>query len=328
MNKKIGIWIYPLIVMGFVLILTNGCEKEKETIPVPVLTTSAINYISPTAVTCGGNITSDGGATVNARGVCWSTGHTPTVADSITTDGTGPGSFISAINGLSTNTTYYMRAYATNSGGTGYGNEISFRTWHTETVTDFDGNVYHIVTIGAQDWLVENLKVTHYRNGDPIPNISDNMQWENLTAGAYCNYDNAQSNSTTYGRLYNWHAINDSRNIAPTGWHVSSDAEWTVLTTYLGGEAIAGSKLKETGTTHWLAPNSEATNETGFTGLPGGGRSYNGTFDYIAWGGAWWTSTPENDYDAWIRYLDHGSFDVWRYVDGKLYGRSVRCVKD
>lgn len=107
-----------------------------------------------------------------------------------------------------------------------------------ETVTDFDGNIYHVVTIGTQDWLIENLKVTHYRTGDAIPNVTGNTQWGNLTTGAYCDYDNSVGNGTTYGRLYNWFAVNDSRKIAPTGWHVSSDAEWTVLTTYLGGEVM------------------------------------------------------------------------------------------
>lgn len=197
-----------------------------------------------------------------------------------------------------------------------------------ETVTDFDGNIYYVVTIGTQDWLVENLKVTHYRTGDAIPNVTGNTQWGNLTTGAYCDYDNSVGNGTTYGRLYNWFAVNDSRKIAPTGWHVSSDAEWTVLTTYLGGEVIAGGKLKEKGTTHWKAPNLGATNESGFTGLPGGGRTYSGPFDYIIWGGAWWTSTSENVDDAWIRNLDYNTIDVYRYVDGKLYGRSVRCVRD
>jgi uncharacterized protein (TIGR02145 family) len=197
-----------------------------------------------------------------------------------------------------------------------------------ETVVDYDGNIYHVVTIFSQDWLVENLKVTHYRNGDPISMVSGNTQWESQTTGAYCNYDNSEGNGTTYGRLYNWFAVNDSRKIAPTGWHVASDAEWTALTTNLGGADIAGGKLKEKGTTHWKSPNSGATNESGFTALPGGGRTYDGTFDYIIWGGQWWTSTSQNVDDAWIRYLDYNTTDVYRWVDGKLYGRSVRCVRD
>ena len=119
------------------------------------------------------------------------------------------------------------------------------------TVTDIDGNAYHTVAIGKQVWLVENLKVTRYRNGDQIPNVSDNKQWCNLTTGAYCNYNNDANNVTTYGRLYNWYAVHDIRNIAPKGWHVATDVEWKILTDYLGGETIAGGKLKETGTTLW-----------------------------------------------------------------------------
>lgn len=320
--------VFPFIAMGFALILTGSCKKEKEETPLPVLTTSAIIYLSPTEVVSGGDVINDGGVSITARGVCWGTAHNPTIADSLTKDGPGNGNFASSVHGLITNTKYYMRAYATSSAGTGYGNEITFRTWHAETVTDIDGNIYHIVTIDALDWLVENLKVTHYRNEDPVTEVSDNTQWETLTAGAYCNYDNEVINAATYGRLYNWYAINDYRSLAPAGWHVSDDDEWTALSTSLGGEAIAGGKLKETGNTHWLAPNSEATNETGFSGLPGGHRIYDGTYDYFTRGGGWWTSTEENTNDAWVRYLDHGSFDVWRYLEDKRYGRSVRCVRD
>jgi uncharacterized protein (TIGR02145 family) len=197
-----------------------------------------------------------------------------------------------------------------------------------DTVVDIDGNVYHIVAIGTQDWLVENLKVTHYRNGDAIPNVTIDTLWEKLTTGAYCDYNNTPGNSATYGRLYNWYAVNDNRKIAPTGWHVPTDAEWTILTTFLGGEAVAGAKLKETGTTHWQDPNSGATNENGFTGLPGGSRHFDGLFDYIGFGGVWWSSTSENDNDSWTRYLDYGNIDVYRDLNLKRHGASVRCVRD
>lgn len=139
------------------------------------------------------------------------------------------------------------------------------------TVTDYDGNVYQTVLIGDQCWMMENLKVTHYRNGDPIPHVTDGVTWGNLTSGAYCNYNNDEGNVATYGRLYNWYAVDDSRNIAPAGWHVPSDAEWQTLVDYLGGDAVAGGKMKEAGTTHWASPNTGATNESGFTALPGGG---------------------------------------------------------
>ncbi len=163
----------------------------------------------------------------------------------------------------------------------------------TKTVTDIDGNVYEIVTIGNQVWMAENLKVTHYRNGEPLPNVTDNIEWRNLDTGAYCNYNNDVAYVATYGRLYNWFAVNDSRNIAPAGWHVPSDAEWQTLDDYLGSDTNdAGCKLKETGTSHWRSPNEGATNESRFSALPGGARkSLFGTFDYIGIYAFFWTST-------------------------------------
>ena len=331
MKKKTNLLIIPLLIMGVFLIFANSCEpNDDNNTSIPVLTTTTVTDIAQTTATSGGNITSDGGATVTARGVCWSTNQTPTIADSKTTDGTGAGSFTSSITGLTAGSTYYVRAYATNSAGTGYGSAMSFTTLDgsTGTVTDIDGNVYHTVTIGTQVWMVENLKVTHYRNGDPIPNVTDNTAWSNITTGAYCNYNNDANNVTIYDRLYNWFTVNDSRNIAPTGWHVPTDAEWTTLTTFLGGASIAGGKLKETGTTHWLTPNEGATNETGFTALPGGGRFYNGAFFNIGYNGNWWSATEFNASYAWNRYMNYNNSNVYRYDFNKELGFSVRCVRD
>jgi hypothetical protein len=217
---------------------------------VPVLATADITEITETTAKCGGNISSDGGDTIIARGVCWSTNPTPTVADNKTTDGAGAGGFASFIIDLTASTTYYVRAYATNSAATGYGNEVSFATLFPGAVVDIDGNAYHTVTIGNQVWMVENLKVTHYRNGDAIPNVTDGTAWLDLTTGAYCEYDNDVNNVATYGRLYNWYSVNDSRNIAPAGCHVPSDDDWQTLVDYLGGDAVAGGKMKEIGSTH------------------------------------------------------------------------------
>jgi uncharacterized protein (TIGR02145 family) len=172
------------------------------------------------------------------------------------------------------------------------------------TVTDTDGNVYHTVTIGTQTWMAENLKVTKYRNGDTIPNVTDTTEWYNLSTGAYCDYENTASNSSVYGKLYNWYALADSRNIAPAGWHVASDAEWTTLTTFLGGEV--GGKLKEKGTAHWLSPNEGATNETGFTALPAGCRGSVGYFYYLGSYAYFWSSTEYNGSYAWLRVLYSG----------------------
>ena len=222
----------------------------------PTLTTADVTAITTTAATSGGNITSDGGSAVTARGVCWATTQNPTTSNSKTTNGTGSGSLISNLTGLSSNTTYYLRAYAINSAGTTYGTEISFKTANptSGTFTDIDGNTYHYVTIGTQVWMVENLKTTKYRNGESISNVTANASWNNATSGAFCYYNNDPINKDVYGLLYNWHAVSDFRNIAPTGWHIPNDAEFNTLRTYVGGEGAAGAKLKETGFTHWNSP--------------------------------------------------------------------------
>jgi len=272
-----------IIILAFLLLLTVDCSKNNPTTSAlsvaPTLTTASVSQITQTTIQCGGTITSDGGASIIARGVCWSTNPIPTVADNKTTDGAEIGSFTSSIIGLTASTTYYVRAYATNSAGTGYGNEVSFTTLSsTGTMTDIDGNVYETVTIGTQVWMAENLKVTHYRNGNTILHIIDWFSWFTLT-GAYCEYDNDVNNVAVYGRLYNWYAVNDSRYIAPVGWHVPSDAEWLTLVDYLGGDTVADGKMKEIGTTHWVSPNTGATNESGFSALPGGYRDYGGNSD-------------------------------------------------
>jgi uncharacterized protein (TIGR02145 family) len=197
------------------------------------------------------------------------------------------------------------------------------------TVTDIDGNVYHTVTIGTQVWMVENLKTTKYRDGTSIPNVTNDDDWAILTTGAYCDYDNTPTNSTTYGKLYNWYAATNAHNIAPTGWHVPTDEEWNTLTTYLGGESVAGGMLKEIGTTHWASPNTGATNETGFTALPGGSRYGSGGFYDIGNDGSWWSTTDHDGTLAWYRYIIYNEKYVISYnFRSKVMGFSVRCVKD
>jgi len=206
--------------------------------------------------------------------------------------------------------------------------ELKAKVSRTGTVTDIDGNTYQTVKIGNQWWIAENLKVTHYRNGDVIPNVTDNTAWSNLTTGAYCELDNYSANVETFGRLYNWYTVNDNRNIAPEGWHVPTDAEWTTLTTYLGGESVAGGKMKEAGTTYWSSPNTGADNESGFSALPGGYRSANGTYSSIGSNGFWWSATESSRYLAWYRSLGYYDSGVDRYGSSKRYGFSVRCVGD
>jgi uncharacterized protein (TIGR02145 family) len=196
------------------------------------------------------------------------------------------------------------------------------------TVTDIDGNVYRTVRIGSQEWMAENLKTTSYRNGDAIANVSDNNSWFNLTTGAYCNYNNDENYVATYGRFYNWYAVNDGRNLAPAGWHVSTDADWAALITYLGGEAVAGGYLKEAGTTHWSSPNTGATNESGFTALPGGYRNPDGPSNHIGNIGFWWTATVDNTNKAWRLTMRYFDIAVERNSYYMMGGMSVRCVKD
>ena len=213
-------------------------------------------------------------------------------------------------------------------------------------VTDYDGNHYNAVLIGNQIWMEENMKVTHYPNGDIIPLVTDNTAWGNLadnnTDDAYCYYNNnASGEADTYGALYTWaaamgdNAVSSSANpsgvqgVCPTGWHLPSSAEWTELTNYLGGISVAGGKLKETGTTHWNTPNTDATNETGFSALPGGLRYYsNGTFNYMGARGGWWSSTVYSSSYTWGRSVLYDDARVFFSNISKSYGYSVRCVKD
>lgn len=199
----------------------------------------------------------------------------------------------------------------------------------TVSVSDIDGNVYHTVTIGAQIWMKENLNVSRYRNGDIIPQVSDPTAWSNLTTGAWCYYDNNTANGTIYGKLYNWYAVNDSRGLAPSGWHIPSDAEWTMLTTYLGGQDVVGAKLKEAGITHWMSPNTGATNSSGFTALPGGVCQKYGDFFEIGTSGFWWSSTEGGGgATAWFRYMLYDKSVIWYAGIDKKFGYSVRCLKN
>ncbi len=192
-------------------------------------------------------------------------------------------------------------------------------------VTDKDGNIYKTVTIGNQEWTSENLKVEHYRNEDAIPQVQDFDAWSKLTTGAWCWYENNSANGKTYGKLYNWYAVNDSRGLAPEGWHIPTDAEWTQLTDFLGGEKLAGEKLKSTN--GWLE-NTIATNKSGYTGLPGGLCDKDGSFYDINKFGCFWSSSESSSIFAWYRFLIYNYADVARFDGAKERGLSVRCVKD
>jgi len=197
----------------------------------------------------------------------------------------------------------------------------------TSTVTDYEGNVYNTIKIGNQWWMAENLTTIRYNDGTAIPLVTDNSAWATLTTPAYCWYNNDEvTYKNTYGALYNYYTVNIG-NLCPTGWHVPSDAEWTTLTTFLGGESVASGKLKETGTTHWLSPNAGATNESRFTALPGGERDAV-SFKSLGYVASFWTSTSAIASTAYFRFLLYDRINIYRDYFAQVAGLSVRCVKD
>ncbi len=197
------------------------------------------------------------------------------------------------------------------------------------TVTDIDGNFYHTVTIGSQVWMIENLKTMHYSNGDVISHVTDNAEWVGLSAGAYSDYSNNSGNAPIYGRLYNFYAVTDLRKIAPAGWHVPAENEWTILITYLGGDSIAGGKLKEAGTTHWITPNTGATNQSGFTAVPGGYRNeLDGSYTGKGNSCLLWSATADGVTAGWGHYLYTFSDTIVTRSYANRCGFSVRCIKD
>ena len=332
MKKKRSIWIYSLVIMAWIFILSTGCNKKDEnnnpgsSSQIPFVTTNVISKISQVAASSGGNITLQGSSSVTVRGVCWSTYKNPTTSCTHTTDGSGTGSFTSNLTGLTANTTYYVRAYATNSSGTGYGNQISFTT-SPATVSDIDGNTYHTLTLGSQEWMVENLKTTRYNDGTSIPLVADNTEWNNLNTPACCWWNNDPSASQNiYGAMYNGFAVKNDK-LCPSGWHVPSDAEWTIFTDMLGGDYLAGGKMKESGLIHWLSPNTGADNSSGFTALPGGYRYNNGVFCGIGAFSEFWSATEDTSGNVWGRVLANDKTEVGRGTWEKNVGISVRCVK-
>jgi uncharacterized protein (TIGR02145 family) len=254
---------------------------------------------------------------------------------------------------LNPGVTYYVRAYGTNMAGTKYGSAVSFTTTSDSSITDYDGNIYPAVTIGDQTWMAENLRVTHFADGTPIPFIEEATEWPTTSEDsvkAYCWYENNSLNSVTYGALYTWSAamngeessdINPSgiQGVCPAGWHLPSDAEWKQLEVFLGmdiGQAngtewrgtVEGGKLKAEGTTHWDSPNFGATNESGFSALPGGARLLDGIFNGLGSNAFFHTSAENESLNFWGRGLFSGNAQVRRASFYKCAGSSVRCVKD
>ncbi len=340
MKKKNSIRLFMSIAAVIIMFFALGCNQTEE--EVQAVITAELSNITQTTAVSGGRIRDFDTAKFVIMGVCWSTGEKPTLADHSTADTTTTGTFTSYITGLHPNTEYHVRAYIIENNETEYGRAISFTTENYGTVTDIDGNVYSTLSIGSQIWMAENLKVTHYRNGDPITNITDESKWSSHITGAYCYYDNSSNNQKTYGNLYNWYAVNDNRNIAPTGWHIPTDAELTTLIDYLirygygyqgSGSDICKSLASQSG---WTVSTTEGAtgfeqltnNSSGFAALPGGCRDPQGVFTFVEGYGFWWTTSPLDANEAMYLCLYSHYYDVFRASCSKNYGFSVRCIKN
>lgn len=292
----------------------------------PVVTTKNISDSKFNVATSGGNITSNGNATITACGVCWSKNDNLTIDNCLgkTTESISD-DFTSSLTGLLANTVYYVRAYATNIKGTSYGEVKEFRTpLETGTVTDASHNTYKTVKIGNQWWMAENLRATNYNNGSAITLVTDNSNW--YSGGYFYSwYNNDSSNKEKYGALYTWGVA--TKDICPTGWHIPTKSEWTELINHLGGDQEAGGKLKETGTDHWTDPNYGATNESGFTAIPGGKRRHDGVFEYKGTQARYWSKSTQSTNGCYLLIRNYQKAAIVTDVN-KKHGHSIRCVKD
>ncbi len=302
----------------------------------PTVVTVSVSNVTDSTAEIEATVTDDGNAEVTIRGICWNTKPSPTVNDYRQLSGSGTGNFTCQITDLNAETDYYVRAYATNEIGTGYGNEIFFTNKTSGTFTDSrDGNTYNWIRIGNQVWMIENM--AYLTSVSPSSEVSEINPYYYVYdyQGTSVSDAMATNNYQTYGVLYNWPAAMES---CPSGWHLPSDNEWKELEMYLGmsqSEADntdtrgtdEGGKLKETGMNHWEDPNLGATNESGFTALPGAHCS-SGSFSGIGYYADFWTSTEENSEKAWLRALNNELSDIYRTNYLKKAGRSVRCVKD
>jgi uncharacterized protein (TIGR02145 family) len=307
--------------------LSVRCIKGEVKILPVVLTGNPYNITQTTAYVSI-SIPGVGESFITSRGVCWSEydntrgSDYPTIDDYKTVDGSGTVPFISYMTGLKPGTLYYIRGYSINSEGISYGNGETFTT----DIADADGNNYNTILLEDMIWTVENLKTTKLNDNTPIPLLS--KEWAS-TAPGYCYYNNDTALLTTYGALYNWYTVNTNK-LCPTGWHVASDADWISLTTFLAGDNIAGGRLKEPGTVHWLSPNTGAgsSDAKDFEALPGGMREIDDTFIDITKSGMWWTSTQFDISNAWNRQMNYDASNVIVSHSNKSEGLSVRCIKN
>jgi uncharacterized protein (TIGR02145 family) len=299
---------------------------------VPTLTTQPATNISATTLITGCLINNYGGSSLIQSGVCWSTTPNPTTADCTATSISGNPTIIT---GLIANTTYYIRAYAINSTGVGYGNELVVTTLIALVVNpgagvNFNGHFYQsVVYANGQEWMTENLRTTQYANGDTIPNVTSEAQWTTLNSGARVNCFNDAQFDNPYGKLYNWFAVSDARNVCPTNWHVADTADWSSLINYLGGEAVAGGKMKSIDTLYWPDGNLYGNNESGLAMLPAGNLNHLWLFEGFGYFGNYWAADEEAINNGYMLSLVPDYWDA-HIIGGvqKKSGLSVRCVKD
>lgn len=348
-----------LILLSFSGFLTS-CKKDDET-PLVKVTTDPVSQISRTSGSFKGSMINEGKDTVIAYGFCWSTKPQPIYADNrlvpqyMTSGNSKNGTFQRGLGSLTPGTTYYVRTYAITVENKIYGNQESFTTKQAtalttfnpqltyQTVSDIDGNSYKTIKIGTQEWLAENLKTTRLNDGTAIPLVTDDNKWSHLSTPGYCWYNNDEAVfKNIYGGYYNWYAVNSGK-LCPSGWHVPGEDDWKVFKLFLGmtpeliengdfSATTCGNKIKETGTINWIEGNVAATNESGFTALPGGSRFDSAVTFGGEGGGAGWWSASSIIYSDRYAYSHWVIFDKdWFYRTGNLsttYGLNVRCVKD
>lgn len=347
--NKFNINFGLFISFGLAIIFLASCNKD-ETLKVdfPMISTVEISEMMYNQVTVSGHIISDGGDSIVEQGVCWNTLPNPTIADySKKNSDELAADFSVDMPELNSNLKYYVRSYAINKKGISYGENLTFTLWLNqaeEPVKDIDNNSYSTVRIGDQIWMTENLKVTHYQNGDPIAHISmqDDKDWLETTDGAYCVYDDDDENSEKYGRLYNGYAIFDERNICPEGWHVPTKEELETLINYLGGFYNCGYLLRNRSGWEELDPNTN--NLSGFSALPGGARLAHRYDDHANSYSSYWNGNitgffasrerSESAYDTnsnrmwYVQIISNGGYVFLNDKITLLSGQSIRCIKD
>ncbi len=340
MNRDIISGLQKLIVLTGVFLLLVSCKKNEGT-PVslaPTAITNSAGWPGRHWVVLKGQVNAKSQLTTVTFQYDITSNYTHAVSpEPDTTSGSSNVTFMVTLTDLEPNTEYHFRINAVNASGIGNGADAAFYTTDTtniiinfnpeltyDSIYDSEGNKYRTIGIGTQTWMAENLKSTKLNDGTEIPFVADGTAWANLTTPGYCWFN---SDSVGYGALYNWYTVNTGK-LCPEGWHVPSDDEWTTLTDYLGGISDAGGMLKETGTSHWLSPNTGATNATGFTGLPAGYRNYAGGFNNIGHYGFWWSTTEWTSSSAWYRDVYYGYNSVDRSNSTKNSGITVRCIKN